>query len=172
MHSADKHSADIDREQPARLATVLARFSDALFPGDDLFPSASVAGAQGLLASRLEERWGEGAVERLADLLLERGVLDDAEVAARRLETEEAQVFDVARMCLTFAYYEAPSVVAAVRALGHRYNASPLPRGYDLPPFDPMRDAPALPRGSYVKTQDVRRVDLSALTYLEETDHG
>jgi len=157
---------------PAQVALALSRFSDAIFPGDDLFPAGSTTGAHGLLAARLRERLGEGAPERLAEALIARGVLDDATAAAATLQSEEPAVFDTARTYLTFAYYEAPAVIAAIRALGHTYNDAPQPHGYSVRPFEPARDAPAQPRGSYIKTADVRRVDLSGLTFLTENERG
>lgn len=163
--------ADVTIE-PAKMAEAIARFADALFPGDDLFPSASATGAHGVLLTRLRERVGEGAPERLAAALLAEGVLSDAIAATERLQSELPAAFDVARSYLTFAYYEAPAVIAAIRAMGHTYNDAPQPDGYAVRPFDPARDAPATPRGSYVRTEDVRRVDLSGLTFLTETSHG
>ena len=41
----------------------------------------------------------------------------------------------------------------------------PLPKGYDTGRFDPARDTPTHGRGHYVKTEDVKRVDLSGLDF-------
>ena len=147
-------------------ARILAGFADAIFPGDDLFPSAALVGAQGVMAARLRERLGNGAPERLAAALAARGGLEDRTAAAARLEAEDYRLFDTARAYLTFAYYESPAVIAAIRALGHTYNDAPQPNGYAMRPVDPSRDAPAVPRGSYVATEAVTRVDLSGLDFL------
>jgi hypothetical protein len=151
---------------PPATAQALAGFADALLPGDDLFPSASAAGAHGVMAARLRDRLGEGSVDRLAAALVARGGLDDAPGAAARLEADEPRLFDTARAFLTFAYYEAPAVIAAIRTLGHDYNDAPQPKGYAMRPLDPTRDAPAIPRGGFVATEDVVRVDLSGLSFL------
>ena len=76
---------------------------------------------------------------------------------------EEPALFETERTVLTFAYYEAPSVIAAIRALGHVYNDAPQPAGYALRPFDPAREAPVRPRGAYLRTGDVARVDLTGI---------
>jgi hypothetical protein len=153
---------DTVKISPASRADAIARFANVLFPGDELFPSASAAGAHGVMAARLAERAGRSLPERLAASFLAGAQTDDME-AAQRLEKEEPALFETARTYLTFAYYEAPSVVAAIRALGNIYNDAPQPLGYALRPFEPGRDAPASPRGSYIRTEDVVRVDLSGI---------
>jgi hypothetical protein len=57
-------------------------------------------------------------------------------------------------------------VIAAIRALGHDYNDAPQPDGYAMRPLARALDAPAVPRGQYVATSDVTRVDLSGLDFL------
>lgn len=153
---------------PVEAARLLAGFADALFPGDALFPPASTVGAQGVMATRLRERLGVDAPASLAAALHARGGLADPHNAAARLEAEDPRLFDTARAFLTFAYYEAPAVIAAIRVLGHDYVDAPQPKGYAMRPLDGARDAPATPRGSYVATGDVVRVDLSALDFLGE----
>jgi hypothetical protein len=150
----------------ADAARVLAGFADAIFPGDTLFPSGATVGAQGVMAARLRERLGTGAPERLAASLAARGGLDDPAAAAARLEADEPRAFDTARAYLTFAYYESPAVIAAIRALGHEYNDAPQPKGYAMRPVDAEHDVPATPRGRYVATDAVVRVDLSGLDFL------
>jgi len=148
---------------PDQLARATKEFSDAIFPGDGLFPAASTAGAHGVMVARLAEKAGGAMPARLAAAFLARLENADTVAAASRLQAEEPALFEVARTVLTFAYYESPSVIAAVRALGHVYNDAPQPDGYVLRPFDPSRDAPAHPRGHYVPTDDVARVDLSGM---------
>jgi hypothetical protein len=152
-----------DAPSPDELARGVAGFADAIFPGDGLFPSASAAGAHGVMASRLGERAGRDVPARLAYAFLDRLKDGDLPAAAARLQAEEPALFELARTFLTFAYYEAPSVIAAIRALGHVYNDAPQPNGYALRPFDPAREAPSPPRGAYVRTEDVVRVDLAGI---------
>jgi len=148
---------------PDELARGLAGFADAIFPGDDLFPPASTSGAHGVMAARLAERAGRDVPARLARAFLGRAKDGDLPAAAARLQAEEPALFEIARTFLTFAYYEAPSVIAAIRALGHVYNDAPQPDGYALRPFDPVREAPSPRRGGYVRTEDVVRVDLAGI---------
>jgi hypothetical protein len=155
--------SDAGAGSPDELALGLAGFADAIFPGDDLFPAASVAGAHGVMASRLAERAGRDVPARLAGAFLDRVKDGDLSAAAARLQAEEPALFELARTFLTFAYYETPSVIAAIRALGHVYNDAPQPDGYALRPFDPAHEAPSPPRGTYVRTEDVVRVDLTGI---------
>jgi hypothetical protein len=155
-------TGDTVKISPADRADAIARFADALFPGDELFPSASAAGAHGVMVARLAERAGPSVPDMLATAFVTRARGNDTEAAAR-LEKDEPTLFETARTFLTFAYYEAPSVVAAIRVLGNIYNDAPQPQGYALRPFEPGRDAPASLRGSYIRTEDVVRVDLSGI---------
>ena len=148
---------------PADLGAALARFADALLPGDDLFPPASAVGSHGVVAERLRERAGPDTPDMLARALVVRGGLDDPTRAAALLEAEEPTLFALAQMILTYSYYEAPAVIAAIRALGHVYNEAPQPNGYALRPFDAARDTPAVPRGRYLGTNEITRVDLAGL---------
>jgi hypothetical protein len=161
-------ASESPRSSPADIALALVRFADALLPGDALFPSASAAGAHGVMAARLRERLEPDSPARLAEALIVRDGLADPAGAATRLQGEEPKQFETARTFLTFAYYEAPAVIAAIRALGHEYNEAPQPAGYEMRPFDPARDAPAVPRGHYVATEAVSRVDLSTLAFLRD----
>ena len=74
--------------------------------------------------------------------------------AVRRFAENQPELFAAVRSTLYFSYYQAPLVVDAVRALGIAYNDAPQPHGYLMDPFDPTpgKDAPSLPRGSYIPT--------------------
>ncbi|MDQ2653277.1 MAG: hypothetical protein M3Z20_09545 [Chloroflexota bacterium] len=146
----------------------LALLVDILIPGDDLFPPASAAGAQGLLADRLRERIGlDGVVQVLAALRVAAGgslaVLDpEARVAAvARFQEQEPLLFALMLNTLYYSYYQLPLVVQAIRELGIVYNDAPQPLGYDLPPFEPIPGVtiPTEPRGFYKATHEVERID-------------
>jgi hypothetical protein len=80
--------------------------------------------------------------------------------AVRRFAENQPELFAAVRSTLYFSYYQAPLVVEAVRALGIAYNDAPQPHGYLMDPFDPTpgKDAPSLPRGSYIPTAAVTRL--------------
>lgn len=144
---------------------------DALLPGGSGFPAASSTGMSKQLANRLHEA-EETLLKRLAAMLGARGGLPTDESAWRdatsRLEALEPKIFDQVRKYTYLTYYEQPTVIAAIRALGLHYNDTPLPTGYPDEPFEPARDAPRHTRGRWVPTDEVQRIDLSRLG-LEET---
>lgn len=156
---------------PSAVAATLAAFVDMLLPGDDLFPAASLVGTQSQLASRLRERAGPEGLTLLLETLgagFAGAPVTEREQAVRRLEDEQPALFALVRMAAYTAYYAAPAVIAAIRALGHEYNDAPQPKGYELRRFDPTPgvDLPAEPRGSYLRTGDLARVDTSVLADL------
>ncbi|MCS7057069.1 MAG: hypothetical protein NZM18_12950 [Thermoflexales bacterium] len=157
---------------PRQLSEALEAFVDTLLPGDSLFPAASQVGAQHVLAERLRAHHGNDAVERLVTRLAEGGkdfvALSSQERArsVRRLERDEPTLFAFVRAATYFAYYQHPSVVRAVRKLGHDYNDAPQPQGYAMPAFDPEVNAPKHRRGFYKKTEEMAPVDTSALDDL------
>lgn len=137
-----------------------------LLPGGAGFPSAQEAGVAPLLVERLC-RADRDFPAKLRNALASQVVTPDSSVswieAACRLEVLEPKLFAEFRQYAYLTYYEQPLVIAAIRALGFRYNAQPLPEGYPDERFDPAGDAPGHNRGRWLKTGDVRRVDLSGL---------
>ena len=86
-----------------------------------------------------------------------------ARAVVERLEREHGQLFALVRNTSYVAYYESPAVVRAVAALGQPYRAMPGKDGYPMAPFDLVRDRPTHGRGGYVRTDDVRQLDLGQL---------
>ena len=159
------------------LAAELAALVDVLVPGDGEFPSASEIGVQAKLADRLIVMRGQGAVRELIETLAACGGplagLDQdgrGEVLAR-IECERPDDFLVIRNIVYLSYYESPAVHEVIRTMGFTYNATPLPRGYDVGRFDPASDTPRHRRGHFVHTDEVKRADLSQLDFLGG-DHG
>ncbi len=144
----------------------LGELVDLMLPGDGLFPAASAVGVHGLLRQRLREIGGDAALETLVDTSGQ-GAIN----ALAEFEKKQPELFAKLRSVVYLTYYEMPEVQDAIRQLGHRYNAEPLPNGYAMGRFDPARDTPAHRRGHYVKTDDVKRLDLSGLDFLGER-HG
>ncbi|MCC6790964.1 MAG: hypothetical protein IT336_04715 [Thermomicrobiales bacterium] len=156
---------------PVQTATTLAAFVDTLIPGDADFPPASAAGAHGIVANRVRKQLGREGIQRLVTLLDRDEPFAAASSgsridAVRRLESDDPELFAFLRFATYFAYYETPSVIAALQALGHDYHDAPQPLGYELPPFDPTKHLPATPRGSYKTTSEIARIDLSTLASL------
>ena len=155
----------------AEIAAMLRELVDVLLPGDGRFPSASDAGTHGAVADRLVAQLGETALDDLAKIIEACGgpfgSLGAAERqdVVRRFEADHPEQFETLRMIVYLAYYESPAVVRAVRSLGHVYNDAPQPAGYAMAPFDETdpHQAPSHRRGSYVRTEDVARLDLTPL---------
>ncbi len=139
----------------------LGELVDLMLPGDDFFPAASTVGVHGLVRSRFFELGGDEAKSVLDSLLGQ----DGAE-ALSNLEAKHPDLFAKLRTVVFLTYYEMPEVQEAIRNLGHLYNSEPLPKGYAMGRFDPKTDMPSHGRGRYVRTEDVKRVDLSGLDYL------
>jgi hypothetical protein len=154
------------------LAAELAALVDVLVPGDGAFPSASEVGVQAKLADRLTLMRGDGAVPALIESLAAAGgPLARLEAGGRtavlgRIERERPDDFLLIRNIVYLSYYESPAVHEAIRAMGFTYHASPLPAGYDVGRFDPAADTPRHRRGAFVRTDEVRRVDLAKLDFL------
>lgn len=124
----------------------LAAILDALLPGDDRFPPASTTGIATTVRQRLARLGGDDTESRLAAALL------SGDLAA--LERDRPVLFDLLRRAVFLAYYETPAVVAAIQAGGTDYRGAPQPRGYDMAPFDPTRDAPRHRRGAWKTTAE------------------
>lgn len=144
---------------------------DALLPGGNGFPAASATGMTGLLVARLLAA-DATLLDRVAECLHAQGALPDGTErwhdAAARLEADEPKLFEELRKYAYLTYYEQPGTIAAIRALGLRYNDAPLPDGYPAERFDPSTDAPRHTRGRWIATGQIQRVDLSRLG-LEES---
>ena len=145
---------------------LLRTLADTLLPGGEGFPAASATGAASLLAARL--RGANAALPaKLAAAVSAQGPLPAGLEAWRacvaRLEAVEPELFGELRKYTYLTYYEQPETIAVIRATGLRYNTAPLPEGYPTEPFEASRDAPRHNRGRWVATEDVTRVDISAL---------
>jgi hypothetical protein len=147
---------------------VVLGLMDVLLPGGHGFPKASETGMGAMLLERLRRSDAAMAARLAAAVNAAGGPLDPLDEAGRaaaveRFASAEPKLFRTVRKLTYLTYYEQPAVIAAIRALGIRYNDSPLPDGYPAEPFAPERDAPRHERGRWVRTEEVRRVDLSRL---------
>lgn len=114
----------------------------ALLPGGAGFPPADATGAR-LLAARLHH-----AGVTLPGIEPPTDAAEWTDVAAK-WERDDPKMFGEFRKYAYLTYYEQPGVIAAIRALGHPYNDSPLPDGYPGETFLPGRDAPRAKRGHW-----------------------
>ena len=143
----------------------IANLMATLLPGGNGFPAARDSGMAALLAERLRAVNPGYPVQILAAVTRDKSPSsrDEWLEAAARLEAEGPKLFAEFRKYCYLTYYEQPDVIAAIRALGFRYNSSPLPEGYPDEPFDPARDGPHHARGRWLQTDEVTGVDVSAL---------
>lgn len=149
-------------------AAIMTALVDVLIPGDDVFPSAAQTGVQNWVLDKLREYHGTEAIDAIIQALGAATFLsaDAAGRTAAVADFEQGQpaLFDFVRRAVYIGYYMNPLVVRALRALGFTYNDAPQPEGYDLGVFDPEQHLPKKPRGYYVPTDAVQRVDLSGLS--------
>lgn len=166
----ERRNAPMEARDRARLLLALV---DELVPGDGLWPSASEAGVHGLVALRVMAEWDDAAFERLAAGLgwrddgLSSADADRRIAAVAALEAQDPELFDTLRSATYLAYYETPFVIAAIQATGRPYSYRPHVTGYPMAAFDYNRDTPRHGRGHYLKTDEVRRLDLGALDLAE-----
>jgi hypothetical protein len=114
-------------------------------------------GADGVL-TRLED-----AIEASGGPLGELAEQQSRIAVVARLEREEPLLFSLVRDVIYLSYYESPAVVRAIQSLGQPYRSSPLPDGYPVAVFDSATDTPTHSRGSWTRTDDVIRLDLTCL---------
>ncbi|MBZ5763235.1 hypothetical protein LAV84_27175 [Rhizobium sp. VS19-DR104.2] len=152
---------------------LLADLVDVLLPGDEVWPSASSLGVHGVLAMRISENlFRDGLHELTAAIAAAGGPLAGHRHQARIaiVETffrQQPRLFDWIYTASVLAYYEQPTVVAAIQATGRPYSIRPHVTGYPLAPFDMSSDRPEHGRGFFLTTESVRPLDISQLR-LEE----
>ena len=145
---------------------VIVALMDTLLPGGEGFPAASETGMAAIVAARLRAA-DKALPESLMSAIAAQGNAPNGaegwRVAVARLEAVEPKLFEELRKYVYLTYYEQPMTIAAIRALGLRYNIAPLPEGYPTEPFETERDAPRHQRGRWIATSDVIPVDIAQL---------
>ncbi len=153
---------------------------DALLPPEGSFPAPSDTGIindfilkrvppAGVLAGPLPYPGIDSdALRQTLSMLDNHGGRDDMTAALERLEREQPLLFGALWRLATYGYYSRPETIAAIQQdLTPAYHGAPLPLGYAhaIEPWDPTDpfQLPTNPRGTYVPTEEVTRVDLSQI---------
>ena len=173
MEDRQNEPAALEKPPPTAngLANILADFVDALIPGDDNWPSASKVGVQAVLVNRLADLDREDDIDRVVEFITAAGGFAGKSEVERSaivavLERRHPELFKLICQAVYFAYYESPAAAARIRSLGFSYRLRPHIGGYPMPRVDAIRDRPHHERGSYLRTEDVCRLDLSKLDWL------
>jgi hypothetical protein len=149
---------------------------DALLPPSGSFPFPSQTGMiDEFILRRLPEPVAGGVVpypridrdglRSILSDLIEFDGRGDMTAALEQLQQQGSDEFTALWRLAVFGYYSRPETIAAIqRDLTPGYHGAPLPLGYNhvIAPWDPTDplQMPQRPRGSYVPTDEVRRVDL------------
>jgi hypothetical protein len=134
---------------PGATGAALAAVADALVPGDGEWPSASAAG----VVRWIEERISPADADWFGELL--GGAAGDAAAWLHGLESARPVDFATLRAWVYRAYYATPLALEALRRAGSDYHGAPQPWGYDIAQYE---QAPSARRGSYIRTEEARRV--------------
>jgi hypothetical protein len=158
-------------------ASVLNAAADELIPGGDGFPAPSEVGVISFVAkyvapSGIEPRWfpflGEDGFKARLDALGDEfaGSISEQRVRAlQALERDEAEFFTRLRDVVYYAYYSRPEVVRAMNlnlAAARDYKYTPQPYGYSENFDDWDDELLSRVRGTYKRTEDVKRLPLPA----------
>jgi hypothetical protein len=142
------HAAPMSEETLERLG----RIADVMIPPETGFPDAAH-----LVTRFVSERVDPLQRDTLERILggIEQGSPDAITTSLQRLEAEDPVSFVELRNWVYYGYYTSGSVVDALREAGSDYHGAPQPFGYRIEREAPV---PASPRGSYQRTEEVRRV--------------
>jgi hypothetical protein len=167
----------------ATQTAVLNAFADTMIPPHDDWPTPSEVGIAVFVGKYITPTGYQNKHFPFADEDGVKGGLDtlgqgfvDADTAGRRravqaLEDAEDPLFEQLRALVYYGYYSRPEVTLAIRRnvpAGKDYHGPPLPYGYleFTEEWDESLLASAGGAGSYLATDDVRRVDLSKVEWI------
>lgn len=154
---------------------VLNAIADELIPGGDGFPAPSAVDIVGFFAryvapSGQEPKWYPFLAEddfrirldSLCDQLLNQAS-EQRVTVLRKLETEDEEFFTRVRDVVYYGYYSRPEVIRAINnnlVAGKDYRYSPQPFGYSDAMRDWDDDLLSRVKGTYIRTRDVRPIDV------------
>lgn len=154
----------------------LERALDALLPPTGSFPQPSATNVinqfilQRVPAADEHQSLYPGLdAPRLKSLLSDLGDETDMAEALSHLQLDQPNAFKSLWSLVVYGYYSRSETIAAIQQeLAPAYHGAPLPTGYAQVierwnANDPLQ-LPRSPRGMYLSTDEVRRVDLTKLT--------
>lgn len=162
-------------------AAVLNAVADRIIPGGEGFPWPSEVGIVHFIAryvapSGEKPSWfpfaGEDDfktdLDKLGEDFLQADVAKQVEFL-KRIERESPTFFSQLRALVYYGYYSRPETTKAINEnleAGRDYRSSPQPYGY-LDVIEPW-DESMFPRvrGSYIRTEEVKRVNVRTPTHL------
>ena len=159
---------------------VLGAALDALLPPEGSFPLPSQTDMIEAFVLRRIPAPGAGTIpypgidgDGLRAILARLASGGEMTGALECLEHESPDEFLALWRLAVYGYYSRPETIAAIqRDLAPAYHGAPLPLGYAhaIAPWDPADpfQRPQRPRGGYIPTEAVARVDLSGLSFEEE----
>jgi hypothetical protein len=168
---------------------VIEALADTIVPPGDGFPAPSAVGIVDFFGryttpTGFRAKHFPGLEED--DLKATLAALGDGFVTAdatartaelQRIEKDDEELFGKLRSLVYYGYYAASDVTSAIQReipAGRDYHGPPLPYGYlhCIEDWDEAALATAGQGPGYVKTEDVVRVDISALTWLHTQQTG
>ena len=175
---------DLTETERATLAAAL----DALLPPNGSFPQPSATGLIDDFICRRVPATGttsgslpyprvdsDGLRAILATLATLTNDLGEMTAALTAFEQEQPAEFTALWRLAVYGYYSRPETITAIqRDLAPHYHGAPLPLGYAhaiaaWDASDPLQ-MPTTPRGHYLHTEDVRRVELSSISGNERSE--
>ncbi|HYX97816.1 MAG TPA: hypothetical protein VE823_22385 [Geodermatophilus sp.] len=163
MSGAAEHTSRVEMEHPSypghhdapmseELLERLGRIADVMIPPETGFPAAASLVTR--FVSERVDATERDTLERILEGIEPRSAAAIT-TALQRLETDDPVGFLELRNWVYYGYYTSGSVVDALREAGSDYHGAPQPFGYRIEREAPV---PVNPRGSYQRTEEVRRV--------------
>jgi hypothetical protein len=133
-------------------AAKMERIADVMVPAADGFPAAGP-----IVAAFVSDRIDPIERDLLQAAFAEIDATDDESLTAwiSQLELDAPETFVMLRSWVYYGYYSSGAVATALQLSGSRYHGAPQPFGYRIDEDAPV---PSTPRGSYLTTEEVRRV--------------
>lgn len=129
----------------------LATVVDVLIPAGDGYPAASDAG----VVDYVQARCSAQDAEMVGALCVPAAEAADVQAHLEALELSEPEAFAWLLQFAYHGYYASSLVIGTLNVKGYDYHGAPQPFGYVV---DEVPPTPSGSRGSYIPTEEVRRV--------------